>query len=126
MACDLDTLNTAMCASGIGKLRDPITLWQVIAQLSCAAGSSGCGTPTLSVEVSGAGTSDANGTYTSDDGGETFLNANGYSMSNDGATWTLVSGAFNSQYTISVADFPCGTWALGTFGVAPPPTAAYV
>ena len=37
MACDLDTLISQSCASGIGKVQDPIQLLQLIAQLTCEA-----------------------------------------------------------------------------------------
>lgn len=35
MACDIDTIKTDSCESGIGRLDNPIALLQVIAQLLC-------------------------------------------------------------------------------------------
>jgi hypothetical protein len=41
MACDLNTLLTQLCDSGIGKVTDPIKLQQIIAQLACEGASGG-------------------------------------------------------------------------------------
>lgn len=35
MACELSVIQTAACDSGIGKLANPISLLQIIAQLTC-------------------------------------------------------------------------------------------
>lgn len=43
MACDLETTQSAACASGIGKVTSPIQLWQLIAQLTCEAAEGGGG-----------------------------------------------------------------------------------
>lgn len=37
MACDITTIQTDACTSGIGKVQDPIALLQLIAQLTCEA-----------------------------------------------------------------------------------------
>jgi hypothetical protein len=37
MACDINTIKTQACTSGIGRVRDPIQLLQLIAQLTCEA-----------------------------------------------------------------------------------------
>lgn len=43
MACNLSTTQTAACASGIGKLDNPVELLQVIAELSCEIAAAGGG-----------------------------------------------------------------------------------
>ena len=43
MPCDLTTIQTEACASGIGRVRDKITLLQLIAQLTCEASQGGGG-----------------------------------------------------------------------------------
>jgi hypothetical protein len=43
MACDLTTIQTDACTSGIGKVQDPIQLLQLIAQLVCEAAEGGGG-----------------------------------------------------------------------------------
>jgi len=52
MACDLSTIQSAVCTSGIGKEQSKIKLLQLIAQLTCEAGEGGSGggsqTPWLS------------------------------------------------------------------------------
>jgi hypothetical protein len=40
MACDLETIQSEACTSGIGKVQDRIALLQIIAQLTCEASSS--------------------------------------------------------------------------------------
>jgi hypothetical protein len=41
VACNITTIKTQACASGIGKVRDPIQLLQLIAQLTCEASEGG-------------------------------------------------------------------------------------
>jgi len=65
MACDLETIQTALCASDIGKITSPIQLWQVIAQLSCEIAASGGG--------GGGGGSGQIKVYTSDPNSEGVL-----------------------------------------------------
>lgn len=43
MACDLETIQTEACTSGIGKVQDRIALLQIIAQLTCEASQGGGG-----------------------------------------------------------------------------------
>lgn len=52
MACDLTTIQTEACTSGIGKVTDTIELLQLIAQLTCEAGQTlgVAGNPSLPLE----------------------------------------------------------------------------
>jgi len=43
MACDLATIQTQLCTSGIGTVTNPVTLLQIIAQLTCEASEGGGG-----------------------------------------------------------------------------------
>lgn len=43
MACNIATTQANACASGIGKLTNPVQLLQVIAELSCEIASAGGG-----------------------------------------------------------------------------------
>ena len=43
MACDVNATLAAACASGIGKVTNPVTLNQLIAQSSCELAASGGG-----------------------------------------------------------------------------------
>jgi len=43
MACNLSTVQSGACDSGIGKLTDPVKLLQVIAQLLCEVSGGGGG-----------------------------------------------------------------------------------
>lgn len=43
MPCNADTTLTQACSSGIGRVRDPVTLLQLIAQLTCEASKGGGG-----------------------------------------------------------------------------------
>lgn len=47
MACDLETIQSEACTSGIGRVSDRISLLQIIAQLTCEAseGGGGSGVP---------------------------------------------------------------------------------
>jgi hypothetical protein len=47
MACEINTIKTQACVSGIGKVRDPIQLLQLIAQLTCEASEGGGGGDSL-------------------------------------------------------------------------------
>jgi hypothetical protein len=77
MACNVDTTLTQACASGIGRVRDQITLLQLIAQLTCeaAAGGGGGGSVTVSDNgtpvVSPASTLNFIGATVADGGGGT-------------------------------------------------------
>jgi len=37
MACDISTIQAQACTSGIGRIQNPIQLYQLIAQLTCEA-----------------------------------------------------------------------------------------
>lgn len=123
MPCELETILSNACTSGIGSVQDEVTLLKLTAQLLCNR--SGCGDPTLTVSISGAGDADANGNFVSGDGGITFTNLNSYVIFSNGTDWLLVNELAESMYVIPVDEFPCGNWTVA-LGAAPAPSGVYV
>lgn len=58
MACDIDTIQAAACASGIGKVTDEIQLLRLIAQLTCEAAEGGASAAAAVSSGSGAPVAD--------------------------------------------------------------------
>lgn len=89
MACDITATQTAACTSGIGKVTNPITLWQLIAQSACELAASGGG-------ASGSGQIK---TYTADPNSEGVVPTNtstpavAYSIDGLGSiyTWSIIN-----------------------------------
>ena len=52
MPCDIDTLQTEACDSGIGKLTDLVQLLQIIAQLMCDVSTAGSGSGQIKIYTS--------------------------------------------------------------------------
>ncbi len=86
MSCSISTTQTAACASGIGKLTNPIQLLQIIAQSACELSAGGGGTAQIKV-------------YTADPNAEAITPSNtaapavAYSADGTGAiyVWSIIS-----------------------------------
>lgn len=101
-----------MCESGIGKIKNPIMLLRIIAQLLCNQATS-CGTPTNTILVVNP-SSGADGTYNQ-------INSTTWEQVTPSADYgfRLVAGVWEVYelinpgtvwFTIPASQFPCGTW----------------
>lgn len=128
MACDLSTTQAAACESGIGKLDNPVSLLQLIAQLSCEiadAGGGGGGTPSAplnSVQFNDAGAFGGDAAFTFNSATSTLsvtnitapLSANTQVLFNDGGVIAGDAGiTFNkaNNYLTLAGGFIIGTAA---------------
>ncbi len=96
---------------------------QLLCNILTSLAGSPCGTPTATLEGVGAGSVEGNGTFTQQVDG---------SWTSVFSTITLTVGVWKLEsvgslfYSISAADFPCGTWTVGPSGANPPPTFTYI
>lgn len=121
--CDLETIQENACVSGIGSVRDEVTLLKLTAQLLCNR--AGCGTPSATINLSGAGEAGVNTQFTQD-GPELWLEAGlNFEIQLIGGTYRIVNLAVEVLYTTPEALFPC-SWSVGPDGVGPAPSGAYV
>lgn len=112
------------CDSGIGKITDENALWRIIAQNLCSLSNSDTPSSVCAlVTISGAGTSEANQTYTkvSDTVYVGNSNPDTHIILNSGTgLWEIVSSISDDLY-IQSGTFPL-TWTFGPAGSAPVPT----
>lgn len=100
---------------------------KVLASVVGYADGNGCGVPSNTVQIIGAGFSDADGFYTKQANGSWLQNGpNGNTITFGGGIWTL-TGQLANAYQTPINAFPC-TWVdvATNIGQSPPPTGKYV
>lgn len=105
MPCDLSTIQSNACASGIGRVRDRISLLQIIAQLTCEASGGGSSPSVYRALISQASADDPTVVVLENTLGGTPI----WTRSSPGAFYATLSGAFpdgkvwcNMQVAITV------------------------
>lgn len=122
--CNLETIQGSACVSGIGKIGSEIQLLQIIAQLLCNQSNPGCGTPSATINLSGAGVAGVNTEFTEDGPGLWIEGSLSFEIQLSGGVWSIVNNALEVLYTTPEASFPC-SWSVGPDGVDPAPTGTY-
>lgn len=104
---------------------------QLLCNILTSLAGSPCGTPTTTLQSTGAGTGNGNATFTEQGDGSWLAPDLGFGVSSlvlVGGTWQLKNvSIFGTQilYTCPNADFPCGPWVAES-GLLPPPNFTYI
>ena len=115
MACELAQIQTDACTSGIGRVRDKISLLQIIARLTCEAseGGGGASVPTYKATLTQTGTNAPVATVLENTLGGTVV----WAYSSTGVYTATLAGAFTANKTFMIcgsANEPGGSVATGS------------